>query len=141
MAIYGAGSVWSEGEQIEDFFKDNKFVLGWGHEYAEDLYALISSVKVGDIIYIKSKSPSSHNINIKAIGIVTETAICRVINGKIGKLTGEGQLSLGVKWIKKESFEYHIEEASGKLTSIRASTFYEEFLPSIQSVIINHLFQ
>lgn len=75
MAIYGAGSVWAEGEVMENFFAKNNFVLGWGYDDAEDLYGLISSVKVGDIIYLKSKSPKSPRMTVKAIGIVSKSLV------------------------------------------------------------------
>lgn len=141
MAIFGAGSVWGVDEKIEDFFKDGNFVLGWNYENAIDLYMLISSVKVGDILYIKSKSPRFSNMTIKAIGIVTESLSYSLINTpkRYESVKEGGGLSIGVKWVIKTPFEIVIEENSGKLTSIRTSSFYEEFLPSIQNTIIEHL--
>lgn len=142
MAIYGAGSVWAEGEVMENFFAKNNFVLGWGYDDAEDLYGLISSVKVGDIIYLKSKSPKSPRMTVKAIGIVSKSLVHYLIaNEKKAeeRLADGGNLAIGVKWIVKTPFELDIEEKYGKLTTIRPSSFYEEFLPSVQRAIIDHL--
>lgn len=150
MAIYGAGSVWTEGEVMENFFANDNFVLGWGYDDAEDLYGLISSVKNGDIIYLKSKSPKSSKMTVKAIGIVSKSLVHYLIakEKKAAELADEteatrladgGNLAIGVKWIVKTPFELDIEEKYGKLTTIRPSSFYEEFLPSVQRVIIDHL--
>lgn len=159
MAIYGAGSVWAEGEVMENFFANDNFVLGWGYDDAEDLYGLISSVKTGDIIYLKSKSPKSSRMTVKAIGIVSKSLVHYLIakETKAAELPDEtektelpdeteavrladgGELAIGVKWIVKTPFELDIEENRGKLTTIRPSSFYEEFLPSVQRAIIDHL--
>ncbi len=141
MAIYGAGSVWESGEEMENFFTNNNFALGWNYTRAEDLYGLISSIKAGDIIYLKSKSPKSSRMNVKAIGIVTEPFVHHLIanNIEFGVLMGMSGLTIGVKWVVKIPFELKIEEEHGKLTTFRPSTFYEEFLPSVQREIINHL--
>lgn len=150
MAIYGAGSVWAEGEVMENFFAENNFVLGWGYDDAEDLYGLISSVKNGDIIYLKSKSPKSSKMTVKAIGIVTKSLVHYLIadeaektklpdKTKVVRLADGGNLAIGVKWIVKTPFELDIDESRGKLTTIRPSSFYEEFLPSVQRAIIDHL--
>lgn len=150
MAIYGAGSVWAEGEVMENFFANDNFVLGWGYDDAEDLYGLISSVKTGDIIYLKSKSPKSSKMTVKAIGIVSKSLVHYLIadETKAAELTDEaeeerladgGNLAIGVKWIVKTPFELNIVESRGKLTTMRPSSFYEEFLPSVQRAIIDHL--
>ena len=150
MAIYGAGSVWTEGEVMENFFANDNFVLGWGYDDAEDLYGLISSVKNGDIIYLKSKSPKSSKMTVKAIGIVSKSLVHYLIaketeaaeladETEATRLADGGNLAIGVKWIDKTPFELDIEEKYGKLTTIRPSSFYEEFLPSVQRVIIDHL--
>ena len=52
----GVGSTWGERDVKDDFFEQDKFILGWNNENASDLYSLISSLKVGDILYIKSNS-------------------------------------------------------------------------------------
>ncbi|MEZ0129436.1 hypothetical protein AB9T88_06535 [Flavobacterium sp. LBUM151] len=59
MAIFGAGSKWDESEIKDDFFKNENFVIGWNIKNAEDLYSQISSMKIGDIIYLKANRPGS----------------------------------------------------------------------------------
>ena len=142
MAIFGAGSTWNGDEQKDKLFFPNEiFVIGWDYSQAEDLYGIIGSVKVGDIIYLKSKGPKSSKMTIKGIGIVTKPFIHYVLqNDQEPSVIADGEsLTIGMKWVKTDIFEINITEESGKLTSIRPSTFYEEFLPSVSNEIINHL--
>jgi len=37
MAIFGAGSKWNEDELKDNFFKDEKFTIGWNEDSAKDL--------------------------------------------------------------------------------------------------------
>jgi hypothetical protein len=60
MAIFGPGSVWNGSvEKKDDFFLNNNYVIGWNFIDAQDLYGLVSSFKVVDIIYLKSNQPGS----------------------------------------------------------------------------------
>jgi len=49
MAIYGAGSNWGGTEIRERLFDNNNYVIGWDIVNAEDLYTLISLIKVGGL--------------------------------------------------------------------------------------------
>ena len=72
MAIFGAGSNWDGHEIRQSLFQNNHYLIGWDIVDAEDLYTLISTIKVGDIIYLKANRPGSLDIRIKGIGFVTE---------------------------------------------------------------------
>lgn len=136
MAILGAGSNWDGIEMKDDFFKNNNYVIGWDINDAQDLYNLISSIKVGDIIYLKANRPGSLDIRIKGIGIVKNSLI-QVLFQKGENLTNtRNNFELPVEWIYKTEFILTIPNDIGRLTNIRAATLYEEFLPFVQDEII-----
>jgi len=138
MAIFGAGSNWSGKEMKDIFFDEGKFTLGWNDNNAKDLYNLIGTLKIGDIIYLKSNAPGSRKIRVKGIGIVTENFIDCLMNGKYCETNVNDWESLfvKVKWKVKEEFIITIPKDEGKLTNIRAASFYEEFSPNVQRIII-----
>lgn len=144
MAIYGVGSVWGEeGEVIDRFFQEERFIIGWNHEHATDLYSLVSSIKTGDIIYAKSNHPGSRTLRIKGIGIVTKNFIECLIEGKTASqdVADWQSLHLNVNWILRQEFIIEVPENTGKLTGVRASTIYEEFSPFVQESVVNRIIQ
>ena len=140
MAIYGAGSNWDGTEIRERLFDNNNYVIGWDIVNAEDLYTLISSIKVGDIIYLKSNRPGSLNIRIKGIGIVTKSLMQTLFENEIDLSNMRSNFELPVNWISTENRTISIPNDTGKLTNVRAATLYEEYLPFVQTEILNTLF-
>jgi len=140
MAIYGAGSNWDGTEIRERLFDNNNYVIGWDITNAEDLYTLISSIKVGDIIYLKSNRPGSLNIRIKGIGIVTQSLMQTLFENEIDLSNMRANFELPVNWISTENRTISIPNDTGKLTNVRAATLYEEYLPFVQNEILNTLF-
>lgn len=139
MAIFGGGSSWGKEELKDDFFKNENYVIGWNFSESEDLYTQISSIKVGDIIYLKSNKPGSSDIRIKGIGIVTNSLIQKLFNENIDLSNKRANFELTVKWLIKSEFKLTIPKGTGKLTNIRAATLYEEFMPYVQNQIINKI--
>lgn len=141
MAIYGVGSNWDGEEVCELFFEKNQFILGWNEERAEDLYAFISSLKVGDILYIKANRPGSRNIRVKGVGIVNKNLISCISSGALGQgsISDWSSLFVGVSWVVKAEFVIEIPENQGKLTNVRAATIYEEYLPFVQEKIVTYI--
>ena len=137
MAIYGFGVKWGGEYKTKDFIKGGYVQIGWGYEEAEDVYSMLSSVKVGDIIYLKSCSPGSKKFKVKAIGVVTKT-VADMYRSNPGKCDGS---SVEVLWKKMEQFVIEIPDDSGKLTNIRAATMYEELHPYVQEKIIEKLME
>lgn len=137
MAIFGVGSNWSGEELRERFFSESRFILGWNELSARDLYAFMASLKVGDILYIKSNQPGSRNIRVKGIGIVTRNLIGCITSGEFrGNVSDWETLFVHVAWLDREEFLIEIPEGEGKLTNIRAATIYEEYLPFVQEAVI-----
>lgn len=139
MAIYGAGSKWGNNELKQDFFDNDRYVIGWNQADANDLYSLISSIKAGDLIYLKSNQPGSLDIKIKGIGIVRNTLIHTLFHGETNLSTTRSNFHLPVTWVVKNEFKINVPFGIGKLTNIRAATLYEEPLPYIQNSIIDKL--
>lgn len=141
MAIFGAGSNWDGNEIKNDFFKNENFVIGWDINDAEDLYSQISSIKVGDLIYLKANRPGSLDLRIKGIGIVKDTLVNQLFEKKENLSKNRRNFELPVKWIVKTEFHINIPSNTGKLTNVRAATLYEEFLPYLQTEILKELFK
>jgi hypothetical protein len=142
MAIYGAGSKWNDDEMCQVFFRQERFVLGWNDENAKDLYEAITTLKVGDIIYLKSNAPGSRNVRVKGIGVVSKSFIQNITDGDYQNVAVEDwdSLFVTVNWVRQDEFIVQIPNDEGKLTNIRAASFYEEFLPFVQEAVLNALF-
>jgi hypothetical protein len=139
MAIYGAGSNWDGDELKEEFFKNENYLIGWDIKDANDLYAMISTFKVGDIVYLKANKPGSFEIRVKGIGLV-KSSLIEVLFKKGENLSKvRNNFELPVEWIIKEEFYINIPNSIGKLTNIRAATLYEEHLPYVQNEILDKI--
>jgi len=141
MAIFGAGSKWDEDELKDEFFKNNKFTIGWNEKSANDLYEAVSLLKVGDIVYLKGNRPGSRDIRVKGIGLVTKSFIQCLQSGEYGTsdISDWNSFFIKIKWIYKDEFKIVIPDDEGRLTNIRAATFYEEYLPYVQEKIIDKI--
>lgn len=48
---------------------------------------------------------------------------------------------VNVEWIIKEEFSIEIPAESGRLTNVRAATFYPEYSPFVQQKILEKVFE
>ena len=129
MAIFGIGANF-DNQDVSDVFISYSFIgIGWGIESAPDLHEFIKSLKVGDIIYIKSFSPT--NFKVKGIGLIVDSEI-------LNEETSDGNLTIGrnVLWCCKEKFE--LQKPNGK-NNVRNNSIYEEFNPEVQTVILEKI--
>ena len=142
MAIYGAGSNWSGDEMKESFFEEGKFIIGWNDASAKDLYEAASLLKVGDILYLKANQPGSRTIRVKGVGVVEKSFIQSLIDEGLSHevISNWSNFYIRIKWVVRDEFFIEIPEDEGKLTNIRAATFYEENLPFVQARILEKLF-
>jgi hypothetical protein len=130
MAIYGIGAFYSE-DVSKQFISNNVIGVGWPNKEAPELHQYISSLKVGDIVYIKAFPPSLNQIIVKAIGIIIDDL---VLDAKMtNKLVSCGRR---VRWISKKQFS--IPKPTER-NNVRQNTLYEEFHPEIQKKIINRI--
>ncbi|MDL5367298.1 hypothetical protein QSH18_16945 [Xanthomonas sp. NCPPB 2654] len=128
MAIFGIGAYYDE-DVSDSFISGNIAGPGWDCTKAPELHQFIRSLKVGDIVYLKSFSPTSPDIFVKAIGVVADEII--ITNSPL-VATGRN-----IKWLVTEQFR--IPKPKEK-NNVRFNTMYEEFHPSVQSSILGRLF-
>lgn len=130
MAIWGIGAYFKgtvKKDRTDEFINNGYAAIGWGAK-APDLNNMFSSIKAGDIIYIKSRRIREKELIIKAIGIVKD------YEKSEDKLTKEKRLN--VKWLKNiESFDVNLDEKN----NVYNNTLYEEFNPKIIEKIISKI--
>lgn len=128
MAIYAIGAYYDEDVSGE-FIANNIAGPGWNSKDAPELHQFVRSLKVGDIVYIKSAPPSSMDIIVKGIGVITNDEV----------VTTSSVVSAGrnIKWLVTETFR--IPKPVEK-NNVRLNTMYEEFHPIVQSEILAKLF-
>lgn len=133
MAVWGIGAYYSNSEPADktEAFIDNKCAcIGWNKNDAPSLHFMFDSIKSGDIVYIKSFTPKTKELHIKAIGIVNDTTKNHYNN-----------LGTGVRVIWKENFQPFSITVDDKMykNNVFNNTLFEEFNTSIIEKIINSI--
>ena len=129
MAIFAVGASYGKTDVSGDFIKNNIAGPLWDNLVAPELHQFVNSLKVGDIVYIKSYSPRSNDIIVKAIGVVKDDGL--VTNSSVVRA------GRNIKWVVKNDFR--IPKPKEK-NNVRSNTMYEEFHPEVQKVILDKLF-
>ena len=130
MAIFGIGAFWDDhDDKTDEFVINGKACIGWWPTDVPSLYKLLRTVKVGDIIYIKSTPPGE--LRIKAVGIVTDgDSFPYDDNAKQNGVFN----CLHVKWL------WHggpvIITAKDKY-NVRNNSLYEEVNPEVQKTVLS----
>ncbi|WP_220027993.1 hypothetical protein [Paenibacillus sp. S02] len=102
-----------------------------GLQDAPALHKMLSKVKIGDFIYIKSLTgQSSKALIIKAVGIVTDD--------RVEEHNGLG-LGVSMKWIWQGEKKLDLTEQMYK-NNVFINTLYEEFNRDIQTLILQKVF-
>ena len=126
MAIYGIGAYFSS-DVSNDFITNNLVGTGWSLKDAPELFQFMKSLKVGDIVYIKSFSPASSDLIIKGIGIIKDDVVVTNSIVKCGR---------NVIW--KNTNQLRVSKPQER-NNVRANTMYEEFHPEIQDFVMRNL--
>lgn len=126
MAVYGVGAYYDQDVSGE-FIKQNLVGVGWNDQDAPELKEYFTSLKVGDIVYIKAAF-GGKDITVKGIGIITDHNIIRN-NGLVS--TGRN-----VKWLSTEKF---VIPRPKEKNNVRSNTVYEEFHPIVLNEIISRI--
>lgn len=129
MAIFAIGAYY-DSDVSQKFITNNIAGPGWSRTEAPELHQFIRSLKVGDIIYIKSASPSSPDIIVKGIGIITDDEVVTTSN-----VVSAGR---NIKWLSVEKFR--IPKPIEK-NNVRLNTMYEEFHPEVQKAVLDKIFE
>ena len=123
MAIYGFGAYYGY-DVSKDFLKNDVVGTGWSQNDAPEIHEFIKTLKVGDIVYIKSFSPASSNLFIKGIGIICDYSI-----------VSNGIVACGRNVVWKDKITFSIPKPVEK-NNVRLNTMYEEFNQIVQKEIL-----
>lgn len=139
MAVWGIGAYYQgddPADKTEEFINRGKAYIGWERSAAPAILKMFSSIKCGDIIYIKAFVPKSKELKIKAVGIVTNTYVTKVDNGGPSNSLGS---EISVKW-KREFKGFSIAVSPEMIRyNVYNNTLYEEFNPEILSLVIDSI--
>lgn len=131
MAVYGIGAMYGgTDDQTENFITMGVACVGWARDEAPAVHAQMSSIKSGDVLFIKSFAPSA-GLHIKAVGIVTD-ADFRKITDKLG-------YGVSVRWTRVPPDQVAVGALEDRSDYMRRGSLYEEFNPRIVSKVLDVL--
>jgi hypothetical protein len=132
MSVWGFGSHYrnlSPKDKTQNFIDDGCAYIGWNETEAPALYHMLDTIKVGDIVYIKSFAKKTKKLNVKAIGLVLD-------NNKRKSNLGTG---VKVKWLDNfKPFSIDITKEMYR-NNVFNNTLYEEYNVEIINELINRL--
>lgn len=123
MAIYGVGAHHDGVDVTQEFISNECACTNWSATQAPALYVFMNSLKIGDIIYIKSYPPNIGLI-VKAIGLVRDNMARSYPNLGFG---------VPIKWLWQGN---QVVNFSDKY-NVHQNTLYEEFVPEVQDFIFS----
>lgn len=129
MAIFGIGAFY-DGDVSDEFIDNNLIGTGWTNVDAPELHEYFTTLKVGDIVYIKAAAFGSADITVKAIGIITDNVILTPTHHYLT------QIGRNIRWLHTEKF---LIPRPAEKNNVRSNTVYEEFHPLVQQEIIRRL--
>ena len=131
MSVYGMGSLFgATEEQLGNFVSEGFACIGWKKKEKPELYEILNSIKIGDIIYIKALPFNSKSMKIKAVGIVT--AEPKNTNTHHGYEECENEI--GVKWLKS-NINKSINIDDSNINKRKGSLFIETNTDYIDKII------
>ena len=128
MAIFGIGAYY-DGDVSEEFIDNEIIGTGWTIIVAPELHVYFTTLKVGDIVYIKAAFGGA-DITVKGIGVITDNVILTSANHYLT------QIGRNVRWLNTEKF---VIPRPMEKNNVRSNTVYEEFHPLVQQEIIRRL--
>ena len=124
MAIFGIGAYHNDEDVSGDFIENQVACIGWSIDDAPSLHHMLGTLKIGDLIYIKSAPIGK--LRIKAVGIIINNEIKTV--DKLGK-------GLTVNWTWRGVEKFDISDKY----NVRNNSLYEEFNSEIQKFVIEKI--
>ena len=131
MAIHGVGAYFGDHDVSSEFIRRKIVGIGWSITDAPDLHEYIKSLKIGDIVYIKSAPPTG-DFSIKAIGIISSG----VILNDVALSNDTVSIAREVKWVSKRKF---VPKLGKEKSRVRQNSFFEEYNPLVQKQIITEI--
>ena len=137
MAVFGIGSMYgSTEEKLPEFKKHGCAFVGYKLAEAPFIHQMMKSIKIGDIIFVKSFS-GPHGLFIKGVGIVTSIDFIEDNLGGLG-------FGIPVKWFwicdpDNDDDKIKIGKLGDKGDNMRGGTLYEEYNPEVKLRLIEIL--
>ncbi len=131
MAIFAVGAYFGDHDVSNNFINKKMVGIGWSIVDAPDLHEYLKSLKVGDIVYIKSAPPGG-DFTVKSIGIVSSSQILtdvEILNDIVS-------IAREVKWITKKEF---VIKRGVEKNNVKTNSFFEEFNPIVQKRILDEI--
>lgn len=131
MSIIGIGAMYGgTHDKSAEFIDRGVAGLGFEPEEAPYTHAQMSTLKVGDIVFIKSYPPHM-GLFIKAVGLVTDATLLPI------EALGYG---VSVRWVWHDlNNPVFLGKLNDRGDHVRRGTFYEEVGPQVQTVVIDRL--
>lgn len=125
MAIYGIGAFYDGITDVsKEFIEKGIVCIGWSEDDAPTLHEILRSLKIGDIVYIKS-TPIGRGLIVKGVGIIIDDI--RIEDQTLGN-------GLSVKWLWQGN--KNLGHFNDKY-NVRNNTIYEEHNKNIKLHVIN----
>lgn len=137
MAIWGVGVKFGGWDnKLASFITENFWCTGFSEEEKPDVYETLKEIKIGDIIYAKSMFKTADTMNVRAVGIVTDTF--KNSNSHIGFENCSNEI--GVKWLignpkDAEKVLIQIKVDDQYINERKTTIFKERNLDIIQKVV------
>lgn len=137
MAVWGIGAKYngSQTSLISHFTNNGVACVGYTKDTAPDIIQVMKSIKIGDLIFIKTRW--GNTIFIKAIGIITDNKIVEVPNFE----NPESTISqMKVDWLIRPNKHIPVKLEKNELNyNAFRNTIYEEFNPKVLYKVIECL--
>jgi hypothetical protein len=128
MAIYAVGAYFGDHDVSKDFIRRKIIGIGWSVTDAPDMHEYLKSLKVGDIVYIKSAPPRG-DFTVKSIGLISSSKILIDIELPNDSVA----IAREVKWVSTKDF---VVKRGVEKNNVKLNSFFEEFNPHIQKCIL-----
>ena len=129
MAVFAFGADYDGRDVFNDFISNNCVGIGWSYKDNTSGHHIITTIKAGDIVYIKKCNVGS-DITVRAIGIV--------IDYNTRSIPNVAEIARNVKWIDTSSFVVSNPKNTDK-NNVRSNSVYEEYNLDVIGQIIGKL--
>jgi hypothetical protein len=131
MAVYGIGAMFGgTDDQTQKFIDMGVACIGWSAVDAPSIHRQMASLKMGDIIFIKSFAPSA-GLHVKAAGVVTDPQF-RLITQALG-------WGIDVRWRTVPDGRIDLGTLNDHADFMRRGSLYEEFNPTVINTVLDIL--
>lgn len=137
MAVWGVGAKFDGWDnKLDSFVNESFWCTGFTQQEKPEIYEMIKNIQIGDIVYVKSLPIKSNIMNVRAVGIVTESF--KNFNSQKGFENCGNEI--GVKWLITESNQPLLKEKiTDKYINERKTTIFKEYNKDIIKIVINLL--